>query len=137
MSGQSQVKCHDEVFSSFGLLGRLDGLQRGETHPKCWINVLKVNCIPSTYLCPSCISTKGIFTKDQGQVQVIKCQHKIKVINMPCEASFLGHFHADIDGDRHVTLKYFRVTYIRVPKISTPKAGSIVTSYQTGNITRI
>ena len=32
-------------FSLFGLSGRLDGLQRGHIHPKCWIDDHKGYCI--------------------------------------------------------------------------------------------
>ena len=36
VSGQSQVKCQKEVFSHFGLSGRLDELQRAQTQLKCF-----------------------------------------------------------------------------------------------------
>ena len=94
MSGQGQVKGHNEAFSPFGLSGRLDGLERGQTHPKCWIDIRKGYCI----------STKGIVTKGQGQGQVTKGHYKIKVANMPCDTSIPGPLHADIDGDSHLTL---------------------------------
>ena len=41
VSGQGQVKFHNEAFSHFGLSGRLGGLQKAHTHPKCWIIVHK------------------------------------------------------------------------------------------------
>ena len=82
MSGQGQGKGHNESFPPFGLSGRLDGMQRGYAHPKCWIDVHKGYRI----------STKGILTKGQGQDQVTKGHYKIKVANMPCETCFLGHF---------------------------------------------
>ena len=88
MSGQGQVKGHNEtMFSPFGISGRLDGLGRGQTHSKCLIDIRKGYCI----------STKGIFTKGQGQVT--KGHYKIKVTNMQCDTSFLGHFARNIDGD--------------------------------------
>ena len=68
MSGQGQVKGHSETFSSFGLSGRLDGIERGQTHPKCWIDIRKGYCI----------STKGIFSKGQCQGQVTKGHYKIR-----------------------------------------------------------
>ena len=60
MSGQDQVKGHNEAFSPFGLSGQLDGLQGDHTHPKCWIDVHKGYCI----------GMKGILTKGQGQSPV-------------------------------------------------------------------
>ena len=82
MSGQGQVKDHSETFSSFGLADRLDGLERGQTRPKCWIDIQKGHCI----------STQGIFSKGQGRGQVTKCHYKIEVTNLPCDTSSLGHF---------------------------------------------
>ena len=81
-SGQGQVKGHNDAFSSFALSGRLDGLQRGQTYPKCWLDIQKGYCI----------STKGILTKAQRQGQVTEGHYEIKVTNMPCDTCFLGHF---------------------------------------------
>ena len=99
MSGQGQVKCNNEALWArlngqlgypLGSLGRLDGLQRGHSHPKCWIDVNKEYWI----------STKGILTKGQGQCQAAKDRHKLKVTNMPCDTCFLVILHADIGGDQ-------------------------------------
>ena len=45
MSGQGQVKGHNEVFSHFGAPGRLDGLQRAHTHSKYWVHVQEGYCM--------------------------------------------------------------------------------------------
>ena len=36
VSGQGQVKGQYEAFSHVGPSGRLDGLQRAQTHSECW-----------------------------------------------------------------------------------------------------
>ena len=74
-----QVKGHIEAFSHFGLPGRLDGLQRAHTHPKCCVDVQEGYCV----------GTKGIRKKGQGQVT--KGHYKMKVTNMPCDTCFLGN----------------------------------------------
>ena len=36
VSGQGHIKDRNVALSPFGLSGRLDGLQRAESHSKCW-----------------------------------------------------------------------------------------------------
>ena len=82
VSGQGQVKDPNEAFSRFGLSSRLDGLQRGHTHSKCWIDAHKEYCIRK----------KDILKKGQVQGQVTECHYKIKVANMSCDTCILGYF---------------------------------------------
>ena len=74
---QGQVKGHNETVSRFGVPGRVDGLQRTHTHPKCWVNVHE---------------GYRMRMKGQCQGQVTKGHYKINVTNIPCETCFLGHF---------------------------------------------
>ena len=59
MSCHGKFKGHNEAFSHFGISGRLDGLQRSQTHPKCWVNVHEGYCM----------SMKGILTKVKAKVR--------------------------------------------------------------------
>ena len=89
VSRQGQVKGHNEAYSPFVFSGQLDGLQRGQTHPKSWIHLQKGYCI----------STKGIFTK--VKVKVRSQNVTIKQMSQTCCATrvFWVILHADIDGE--------------------------------------
>ena len=92
VSGQGNVKGHHEAFSHFGLLGRLDELQRVHTHQKCCVNSHEGYCM----------GTKGI-KKVQFKVRSQKVTIKSK--SQTCRAThvFWVILHGDIDVS-HLTL---------------------------------
>ena len=50
-AGQGQIKGQNTAFSHFRLSGQLDGLQRAQTHPKCWqVSTNGTTCIRRPYL---------------------------------------------------------------------------------------
>ena len=42
--------------------------------------------------------------KSHGQCQVLKCDNRIKALNLLCDTSYLGHFALDIAIDGNLTM---------------------------------
>ena len=49
-------------------------------------------------------SIKRTFSSMHGQCQVLKCDNRIKALNLLCDTSYLGHFALDIAIDGNLTM---------------------------------
>ena len=99
MSGEGQVKDHNEAFSHFVAPGRLDRLQRAHTRPKWWVNVHEGYC-----------TSMNVIPK-KVKVTVRSQKVTIKEKSQKCRAThvFWVILRADIDGDSLLTLWHYPI----------------------------